>query len=337
MVKQMEDIETLAALLKGIDVFLVAETWLSEKTAPTFNLMGYEALHNFRKSKRAGGVSIFTRYGLGHEQEAIYQNSIEAVKMTIIKGDSPITILLIYNPPNNTTETLIDELAPILETLPKNSLINGDFNTDAYKDNHPNLLLSSTMSSYGFTLCNSVPTRLSTTCNTLTDHIYTNNMASDIQVDNIQNDLSDHRSYLLISTTISMTAASNTSPRMWNSINANKLNKYLESTKLITHESEGAEEIYQRFIKYINVGINESTTVRRLKNIDTQENFAPWIDDEYLNLTRRKETLYQQKKKHPHNNIILEDYKSVRNAVTAMKKKKKEQLLLQDIRKSPRP
>lgn len=42
------------------DVIVVAETWLCKNDSGMFNIDGYNAFHNERKSRDGGGVSIWT-------------------------------------------------------------------------------------------------------------------------------------------------------------------------------------------------------------------------------------------------------------------------------------
>ena len=51
---KIEEVETITALIKEVDIILVVETWLNEKTAPFANMQGYESIHNYRTAKRAG-------------------------------------------------------------------------------------------------------------------------------------------------------------------------------------------------------------------------------------------------------------------------------------------
>ncbi|KAK3915233.1 putative RNA-directed DNA polymerase from transposon BS [Frankliniella fusca] len=228
--------------------------------------------------------------------------------MTIIKENIHNTFLLIYNPPNNSTETFISELALLLENLPRNSYIFGDFNTDVLKENTANLQLTSLMSSFGFTLCNSAPTRLGSTCETLIDHIYTNNMASNMKIENIQNDLSDHN-FLLASISNPKSTTKEAPPRLLKSINTNKLNIYLTEKPFQPNEHYDAESLYQSFVDYVNVGIEESTTEKISRSTEALDDYAPWIDKEYLEM-KRSHSL-EKEEKNEYYSKILEDPKDL--------------------------
>ena len=43
------------------DIIILTETWGKDDTHTLFNIPGYNSLHNYRKNKRGGGVSLFIR------------------------------------------------------------------------------------------------------------------------------------------------------------------------------------------------------------------------------------------------------------------------------------
>ena len=51
-------------------------------------------------------------------------------------SNTPVTIGVIYRPPSGDIDKALIELSEILDILPKNSYIGGDFNIDLLKDNH---------------------------------------------------------------------------------------------------------------------------------------------------------------------------------------------------------
>lgn len=73
---------------------------------------------------------------------------------------------------------------------------------------------------------------------------------------------------------------------------------------------------------YPNILKEESKSTPRLgKQIKVH---APWIDEEYLSMVKRKDILYSQLKAFPENTFVMEQYKRCRNLVTSMKRTKKD-------------
>ena len=227
-----------------------------------------------------------------------------------------------YNPPSNKLQTLIEEISPIIEDAPNNTLVVVDFNIDASKEQMASLQLLSIMNSFGLSLCSKIPTRPGDGTNSLIDHVYTNNSTKALQIDNIHNDLSDHN-FLLVSLETNNVSPGEGSPSHTSSVNPKLLNGYLASNKFTIEEAWDAELSYSKFIDYFNKGIELSTVHYHRKDLNRGKYAAPWIDEEYPNRVKREESLFAVKKKHKSNNQILEDYKSVRNTVTALQRIKK--------------
>ena len=83
------------------DIIILTETWGKDETQSLINIPGYIATHNYRDSKRGGGVSIFVRDFFAFEilEEVNISNpNIESVgiKLSLPNSQLTINILGIY-------------------------------------------------------------------------------------------------------------------------------------------------------------------------------------------------------------------------------------------------
>lgn len=112
------------------DIILVTETWAhSDINNAHLALEGYEIQPDLRKDRedttqgRGGGLLVYTKSGLTITPLANENNFYQYCSFKL----KDITIFLIYRSPNATQES-IDNLAALLRSAGKNSILIGDFN-----------------------------------------------------------------------------------------------------------------------------------------------------------------------------------------------------------------
>ncbi|KAK3907172.1 RNA-directed DNA polymerase from mobile element jockey [Frankliniella fusca] len=325
---KIDEIETICALLKEIDVIVAVETWLTENITPFINIRNFNAEHVCRTDKKGGGVSVFIKSSLKHEQLKSSSNTCEMLSIQVTKGKTSLNVIGIYNPNVFNLDNLINEISSFLGNHRGPTYVIGDFNVNLLEENAQNIILSSIMESYGLKIINQCPTRITERTATLIDHIYSN-MDMQEKIVNINSSGAttqeegiirlDHNILLICKPTDLHTEKNRIFPTL-RKINYTTLKHSLKEFK-VNRDGEVDDE-YSRFISYFQESCSKASAVNTYKS---KENYphAPWIDREYLQLVRTKEKLFNMRKKNKGNCKILQDYKACRNAVTSMKKKKK--------------
>ncbi|KAG5862499.1 hypothetical protein JTB14_036198 [Gonioctena quinquepunctata] len=110
----------------NLDIIFVQETHL--KNVP-IGIPNYKMYRKDRLAHRGGGVAIFVKRSLKHEQTAINYDrtsgtEVVGVKITTSRG--PINLFSVYNPPNN--ELANDFLGMIIAESVTPTIVAGDFN-----------------------------------------------------------------------------------------------------------------------------------------------------------------------------------------------------------------
>ena len=128
----------------SFDVIVLTETWAKDETHYLFQIPGYNSLHNFRKNKRGGGVSIFIKdtYNFTPIDELdISEEALESIGATIHypKSEKSINVLGVYRPPNRNISEATDKLRHLISGRllhRKETVITGDLNICLLKEEH---------------------------------------------------------------------------------------------------------------------------------------------------------------------------------------------------------
>ena len=168
----------------SFDVIVLTETWAKDETHCLTQIPGYNSLHNFRKNKRGGGVSIFLKDTYKYtpiDELNISEEAFESIGATIHypKSGRSIDVVGAYRPPNKSINDATDKMRYLInEKLlhRKDTIITGDFNICLLKEDHSEQTKNfmNMMKEYFFRPLITRPTRFFENGATVIDHIWTN-------------------------------------------------------------------------------------------------------------------------------------------------------------------
>ena len=130
-----------------------------------------------------------------NDKASLTTPNLETLFVTISHNSNPITVGVLYRPPNGNINDSLTELATILEALPKKSVyLMGDFNINLHKDNSKAVSdFEEVILSTGYTPLISVYTHEKPGCNeTCIDNILTNEVESILLSGTIKDKLLHH-------------------------------------------------------------------------------------------------------------------------------------------------
>ena len=118
----------------------LSETWMNDSNVALCNVHGYDGVHNYRKKKKGGGVSVLVKncikFSLCSELNILNDN-IESIFIEIDKSllifSNNIIIGTIYRPPSCDIHLFMNEISLILNKLNKENksiFIMGDYNVN---------------------------------------------------------------------------------------------------------------------------------------------------------------------------------------------------------------
>lgn len=159
----------------AFDFFAFTETWFrSEEDVIQFT--GYKHVTQFRKEKRGGGVTIYTRQNLSFDILTDYTGVFEDFECVSLLHRN-IFIIALYRPPQGNTEAFLQFIETCLENANSNKwrvIALGDFNIDVMGRSPIQAALTEIMLLYGCTNTIESPTRVNKSTATIIDLCYTN-------------------------------------------------------------------------------------------------------------------------------------------------------------------
>ena len=172
----------LTSISEKLTVIAVSETWLTELSEDTFNLLGYSFVSKSRANKLGGGVGLYIDSTLEYKLRldiSLLNDFIECIFVEIQqKNSSNIIVGCVYRPPNTDLSLFNQEFLSIRgkmnEKNPKLTIIAGDFNIDLLKSevHAPTGEFLNNLTSHSFMPTIFHPTRITATSATLIDNIF---------------------------------------------------------------------------------------------------------------------------------------------------------------------
>ena len=101
-----------------------------------YKLTNYDSFYQEKVNaykKKGTGVALYSHNSLNavqSSQVSKVSETLETLFVTLTNRNTPITIGVIYRPPNGDIDKALSELATILDDLPQYSYVAGDFNID---------------------------------------------------------------------------------------------------------------------------------------------------------------------------------------------------------------
>ena len=202
LTKHLEEINLLANDNKFKFTFICfSETWVNNETTELCNLKGYTSIHNYRKTKAGGGVSIHIREDISGSvlhNMTFSTKHMESIFVRINKGElrnsKDLIVGCVYRPPNGDCKIFLDNYQDIqFDNIGEvNCLICGDFNIDLNARNTKVEQFRNVNTASNFTPIINKVTRSQKSSNTIIDNIFTNNSYSINKSGIIISDISDH-------------------------------------------------------------------------------------------------------------------------------------------------
>ena len=251
-----------------MDVLLLCETFLTERTHKLINITGYTLLSNNREKTKGGGTAILIKNHISYTRrsdlEEFQEGQLESTYIEIqSKNKKKITVGSLYQPPNISADRLHHHLS---ETIPKvksedrdKQLILGiDHNLDLLKSNNH----SATQNFLDILIDNGLlptitwPTRITQQSATLIDNIFISevlqhNFDSAILI----HDMSDHLPTLALMKQTKMTDKNpiEFQSRLLNSERINNINRKLRDIDWIGHlNNESCDTNFNTFCNLLH-------------------------------------------------------------------------------------
>ncbi len=299
----------LELLEVNFDVIVLTEIWAYNIDFYLNILEGYTFYYELPKSSKIGGVGIYVKDSLSHQQLSDYNIAasdiqVENVWLEINKNRTKYIIGGIYRHPNQRIDGFQDALEVVLHKISNQKhqcLIAGDINIDLSKspintetaDYLGNLLLNNFLPTIV------MPTRITQNTATLIDHIYyyeglKRQDGTRIMSGNFIHDLSDHLpNYTILINDINK----QTTTRPWVRIYS-KTNKQTFYNKLqlanwhSVYELNDVHDAYNQFNDIITKAFNESFITKQLSRKRAKD--KKWITSALKNSSKTKNSLYKK-------------------------------------------
>lgn len=194
---KISEVEAYIDSFDGIlHVVIISETWLSQLTLQTVNLMGYEHVHNYRDGKEGGGISIFVHQSLcmGDSIE-IMSNEVTSdfnhFLVIKIPGVSQRIAVAYRRPLSNVTDFTNQLIQKCL--IAEDCILLGDFNLNIL-DVTKLEMLNMVLEPNGYMIVNKIDAAFATrrASGTILDLVITNVLNNEYLMSVIHNQSSDH-------------------------------------------------------------------------------------------------------------------------------------------------
>lgn len=302
------------------EIICVTETWIHEEEKLAYYLNGYKMEHVIREGQNGGGIVMYIRSDITTRKTRFCNKYHSLLEIEAVLNNSKYYIICMYNPRYANAKFAIEDLEEFLASRVKDKVILvGDFNinlldmSDDYSQQHLDLCLS-----YGLQLKNTkYPTRETAHSRTLIDHIFTS-IGVDGIASTIKSDFSDHH-ILIFTLQVCMPKSKKSTANNMIRINYAKANNYFSENQFVCN-TDDANKYYEKFVQYVHKGLEKASYTKAEKGKEV-ELLAPWVTPEYINLCKRRNTLYNISKRPSASQNASEQYKQCRNKTLSLKRK----------------
>ena len=323
-------IDELRLFLKNnpYTIFTMSETWLDDDF-PTGYLYieDYDFERKDRINKSGGGVGAYISTKIRYKRRTDLEN--EALELMWLEiqpiNCKPYLLGIVYRPPNSSVN-FFEALEQNIENVNVYSdkiILTGDMNC--------NMLTTNSLSRKTTQLCNVLhlsqivtqPTRITPNSESLIDLIFTSKMLGKLPTGVQSVSLSDHS--LVYVTLKENTPKSRPRITVARSFRNFKAEQFLSDLNLVEwytlKEESNVEEVWGKFKKsFLNVCNKHAPYV----SIRKKTNPAPWITEEYLTLSRKRDYVKCMYNKTRQNSLWLE-FKQLRNKANNLNKRLKKE------------
>lgn len=129
--KKLHEVEFRILSYPGtLHIIAISETWLTSFNHPTYQLAGYQAIHNYRTTTSGGGVSLFIHDSLcSQAPKAIVSSTTTELHHFLVVQIPSVNLYVAvpYNRPKGSTPKFLEDLELLCLNQP-NCLLMGDLN-----------------------------------------------------------------------------------------------------------------------------------------------------------------------------------------------------------------
>ena len=302
----------------------IAETNCDSSQSNVYHMPNYNSFYQDTQpgKKKGSGVALYIHKSLTatvNNKLSQTTPNLETLFITISHDKHPITIGVLYRPPNGNLSEALSELSKILEQVPKKfAYIMGDFNIDLH-DKYSKIVgdLEETTFTTGFTPLISLYTHHKPNCReTCIDNIITNDIDSVIMSGTITDKLSHHLPiFQICNANINTNSEQKGATQFYDFCNSNIENFV---TTLENECEKCPPSDFHSFDSTFHSVMDKTCKLDKPKNSKRTMKNNPWITPSIISSVNIKHKLYRNwkkstSKKLPTGNAKLyDDYKQYR-------------------------
>lgn len=300
--KQEEIDYIITALKHNIHIIAITETWIDEDNALLFTFYGYHTIFSCRPKKSGGGSAIFIKNTIPFEIiDNFSTNENSFISLKCIINSTNWVVSTVYRAPktnNIKLQHFFDQMNNHLEKINAienaHVLVNGDFNINTRNENNPiaQQHIDNMLANNLYICDHKTITRRATS--TAIDHVFTNNLTTQINLSYVTYDILDHRLICIefTETKVPYTKISYTVKK----INFEKLAMDLKNNPIETNATASINVMYDDFIKELQTYVDRCTTTKTFSKLDRAK---PWTDQELIKMYTIKNFWYSKKTEIP--------------------------------------
>ena len=320
----------LEQLSEAPDAIALSETWFKPENIA--DIAGYHSFHSIREHKNGGGISLFIKENLICEELNLISRNDEFLEICAIKvnisSSCRIAIIAVYRPPNASVQEFNVRMNELLGNLRSydHILLIGDINIDiGNPTNVANDFINICLSHSFISLINS-PTRVTNTCASVLDHIWSNNLypPSEIFSGILTSEITDH-----YTTFMKMKISWNKTERVLKSFrdhserSLNNLKFEIENF-VFNFSSDNYHDLHhkvQSFSDHMYDIYNRCCPIRT-KCISENRQRKPWISHNLIDMINTKHQLNKMKQQGMVTNMQYNQFKN--QTTTALRNAKRQ-------------
>ena len=331
-----QKITELRILFKETNLAVIAftETWLNDSVNDEeIKIDGYKIVRKDRCSGQGGGVCLYIRNDLAFNIIDELETGItESIWINILLPRSkPIVLGVLYRPPKN--NGFIDHLSNSLENLNKDDeiIILGDMNICLLHNSYLSKQYLGVLHLNGLTQLIEKPTRVTSTCSSLLDHVICSKDDKISQYGVIDLGISDH-CFTFCTRKITKLAIKQHRTTTLRSLKRYSEESFISNLSLVDWSViTNCTDVNEAWSKFQSVFISTLDMLAPLKKVRIKQRSEAWMNKNILSLIRERNAAYKKMKRNMKDEKLSELYRKLRNLVQREVKKAKLEYLQNEI------
>uniref|UniRef100_A0A3P9M519 Reverse transcriptase domain-containing protein n=1 Tax=Oryzias latipes TaxID=8090 RepID=A0A3P9M519_ORYLA len=315
--------EYLCNFSQRFSVIAISETWFNaEKGVENFILEGYELRYCNRLNKGGGGVALYVdktlHFRVVNSMTAVVDNMLECLTIEISQENQKnIVVSCIYRTPGSNMDMFTGLMEKMFVDKNKVIFVCGDFNIDLLNPHKIKAVEEFINTMYSICLFPRItkPSRITASCATLIDNIFSNDTENKTVNGLLINEISDHLPVFTVYDSSYVNHKLHFSMgyrriKTETSINAFKT-ELLEHNWDVIYQKETVDEAYDYFLRIFGSMYDKHCPVKKFKK-KIKYFHCPWITKGLQNACKKKNTLYNNylKKRTKEAEIKYKKYKN---------------------------